>query len=33
VEWFPIEEAIRTLTFDNDKETVQQAKAELEEEP
>jgi ADP-ribose pyrophosphatase YjhB (NUDIX family) len=33
VEWFPIEEAIETLTFDNDKEIVQQAKAELGEEP
>lgn len=32
VEWFPIEEAIETLTFDNDKGIVQQVKAELEEE-
>ena len=30
VEWFPIEEAIETLTFDNDKEIVKQAKAGLE---
>ena len=33
VEWFPIEKAIETLTFDNDKEIVEQAKAKLEEEP
>jgi len=30
VEWFPIEEAKATLTFDNDKKMVEQAKAELE---
>jgi 8-oxo-dGTP pyrophosphatase MutT (NUDIX family) len=30
VEWFPIEEAIRTLTFDNDKQMVARAKADLE---
>jgi ADP-ribose pyrophosphatase YjhB (NUDIX family) len=29
VEWVPIEEALRTLTFDNDKEIVRQARAEL----
>ncbi len=33
VEWLPIEEAIRTLTFDNDKAIIQQAKAKLGEEP
>lgn len=33
VEWSPIEEAIRTLTFDNDKEIVERAKAELEGQP
>jgi len=30
VEWYSIEEAIETLTFDNDKEIVERAKAELE---
>lgn len=29
VEWLPIEEAIRTLTFDNDKKIVEQVRAEL----
>lgn len=29
VEWLPIEEAIRTLTFDNDKKMVEQVRAEL----
>jgi 8-oxo-dGTP pyrophosphatase MutT (NUDIX family) len=30
VEWFPIDEAMATLTFNNDKEMVKKAKAELE---
>lgn len=30
VEWFPIEKAKATLTFDNDKKMVEQARAELE---
>jgi ADP-ribose pyrophosphatase YjhB (NUDIX family) len=33
VVWFPIEKAIETLTFDNDKEMVEQAKTEPEEKP
>jgi 8-oxo-dGTP pyrophosphatase MutT (NUDIX family) len=33
VEWFPIEEAIETLTFDNDKEIVERAKSGLGGEP
>jgi len=33
VEWLPIEEAMATLTFDNDKEIVEQVKAEAEGEP
>ncbi len=33
VEWFPIVQAIETLTFDNDKEIGEHAKAELGEEP
>jgi ADP-ribose pyrophosphatase YjhB (NUDIX family) len=33
VEWLPIERAKRTLTFNNDKEMVERARAELEGEP
>ncbi len=33
VEWFSIEKAKKRLTFDNDKEIVEQVKTELEEEP
>ncbi len=33
VEWLPIDEAIRTLTFDNDKDIVRQVKSELKEAP
>ena len=33
VEWLPIDEAIGTLTFDNDKDIVQQVKSELKEAP
>ncbi len=33
VEWLPIDEAIRTLTFDNDKDIVRQVKSEMKEAP